>query len=176
MNETTNEIFAKMLDWLYVNKKASSQREVAEKAGIDPVTTSRILNGRVKKAKLETLRKVNEAYGNVFNNEWIRGKSDVMLAHPEENVCVDMHGLAPGMPDMSSMTNAIIAGRDEAIMALKGQLASKDETIEALKGRMEEKERLISHLEQQLMELRMEKGLHHFAPGVAEEQRNQPKV
>lgn len=152
---TTNEIFKKMLNWLYANKKAGNQTDVARKAGLNEVTVSRILNGRVKKAKQETLWAVNNAYGNVFNPDWLRGDSEVMLtadlAPVAEQDNTTMHNYTPpsATPDISSMINAIIAANDNTIMSLKRELAGKDETIAG-------RDALVSTLQQQVSDLRQQ--------------------
>ena len=176
---TTNEVFKKMVDWVYLNGMASNQAELCEKIGLDPASVSRILNGRVKGCKGETLRKVNAAFGNIFNPEWIRGESNVMLVRDLTptgmNACVETRSM---VPDMSSMINAVIAGKDDAIMALKRELASKEETIAALRGQIDDKEalirdkeRYIGSLQQQLADLQRERGSRSgfpYVPGVAE--------
>jgi len=170
---TTNEIFKKMLNWLYANKKAGNQTDVARKAGLNEVTVSRILNGRVKKAKQETLWAVNNAYGNVFNPDWLRGDSEVMLTadldRQDAADGTDMQQSAPMYaPNRQAMIdfNRIIAAKDEAYESLRGSLESKEETIAELRGRLadkdaliQEKERTINRLQQQLYELQTEKGL-----------------
>lgn len=148
---TTIEIFKKMLDWLYANTEASNQTDVARKAGMNQVTMSRILNGKVKNVKSETMRAVNAAYGNVFNPEWMRGDSDVMLV-------ADLRPAAPatapaGLPTGNTsptppdtMTAALLSAKDETIAALRSQLSDKDNVIAT-------KDALISSLQQQLSKL-----------------------
>ena len=87
-----NEIFAHVLDWLIKNKYVEDQKDLARKTGITPTTISRIMTGKVE-PKDETLRKLNEAFDNIFNMQYLRGRSTTMLAkdviyyeqHPEEN-------------------------------------------------------------------------------------------
>ena len=152
---TTVEIFKKMLNWLYANKKAGNQTDVARKSGVNEVTVSRILNGRVKKVKQETLWAVNVAYGNVFNPEWLRGDSDVMLmadltpVTEQDNTAMHNYAQQTAPPDMSSMINAIIAANDQTIMSLKRELAGKDETIAG-------RDAMISTLQQQVADLRQQ--------------------
>lgn len=159
---TTIEIFKKMLDWLYANTEASNQTDVARKAGMNQVTMSRILNGKVKNVKPETMRAVNAAYGNVFNPEWMRGESDVMLVadlQPAADATVpagSTGGEPSSTPPLDAMTAALLAAKDETIAAMRSQLTDKDDVIAA-------KDALISNLQQQLDTLRtqlaIEKGL-----------------
>lgn len=147
---STQERFKQMLDWLYANRDVKNQADIALTAGINATTVSRILKERVKSVKLETLRAVNAAYGNVFNPEWIRGDSDIMLAadvKPTENPAPSPTATMPSgfpdsatAPDMSSLINAALAAKDETIAALRDQIADK--------------ERYILSLQQQLRDLR----------------------
>ncbi len=155
---TRIEIFKKMLDWLCANiEDVKNQTDVARAAGLNETSVSRIMNGRVKSVKPETLRAVNAAYGNVFNPEWLRGDSDVMLV-AELNTNDKANGTprtgvpSPTLPDMT----AIVAAKDETIAALQAQISAKDDTINA-------KNALIDALQQQLATLRtqlaIEKGI-----------------
>lgn len=88
-----NECFRVVLDWLYQNGKVSDQQELAEKTGLSEKTISQILNNKVKKISDATIRKLNEAFENIFNPAYLRGQSVFMLSedemyynlHPEEN-------------------------------------------------------------------------------------------
>lgn len=154
---TTIEIFKKMYDWLCANCGIVNQVEVARAAGINEVTVSRILNNQVKKASMETLHKVNAAYGHVFNPAWIRGESDVMLTADTRckhstQINTDVHGVSSPTPSataVDALTAALLASKDETITAQKRELAAKDA--------------LIANLQQQLSDLRaqlaVEKGL-----------------
>lgn len=173
---TTNEIFKRMLDWLYANTEAKNQADVARQAGLNETTVSRIANDRVKSVKLETLRAVNAAFGNVFNPAWLRGASDVMLtadAKRQESAQVGtaMHGApspTPSATAVDALTAALLASKDETITAQKRELAAKDA--------------LIANLQQQLTDLRtqlaVEKGLlTGTSPSApAEPERGQPYV
>ena len=87
-----NEIFATILDWLIKNDYVDDQKDLAKKTGITPTTISRIMTGKVE-PKDDTLRKLNDAFGNIFNMQYLRGRSTTMLAkdaiyyeqHPEQN-------------------------------------------------------------------------------------------
>ena len=184
---TSNEIFAKMLDWIFANTDARYNTDVARKADINATSISRILNGQVKKVSQDTLRTVNAAYGNVFNPEWLRGKSSVMLVSDlskPETEPEDGQQPAPAAPDMSSLFNAVIAANDQAITSLKRELAAKEETIAELRGRIDDKDEIIRQkdrhingLEQQIRQMQAERGLlsGQSVVGVAEKDKTRPR-
>lgn len=156
---TTVEKLKRMLDWIYTNTEVHNQTGVARKIGMNPVSMSKIHNGKTKSVKQETLRAINAAFGNVFNPEWLRGESDVMLLAD-----VNKQLSASASPATDGMAAVIIdslkrelAGKDETIAALKRELAAKDDVVAT-------KDKLISTLQQQIDDLRMqvvaEKGLH----------------
>lgn len=78
-----NEIFATVLDWLIMERYVIDQRDLANKTGITATTVSRIMTGKVE-PKDETLRKLNSAFGNMFNMQYLRGLSTTMLVADEE--------------------------------------------------------------------------------------------
>lgn len=88
-----NKCFRVVVDWIYRNSDVSDQQELAAKTGLSEKTISQILNNKVKKPSEATIRKLNEAFGNIFNPAYLRGQSVFMLAedemyynlHPEEN-------------------------------------------------------------------------------------------
>jgi transcriptional regulator with XRE-family HTH domain len=144
---TTIEIFKKMLDWIYDNQLASNQTEVARKIGMNPVSMSKIHNGKTKSVKQETLRAVNAAYGNVFNHDWLRGESDVMLlADLTPDTTTDVTAIDESAQVPTDLTPQLIASKDEIITILRSQLADKDALIES-------KERYIKILQQQIFDL-----------------------
>lgn len=156
---TTIQIFHKMFDHLVSNKLIPNQTELARAAGLNEVSVSRILNGQVKSVKQETLWKVNNAFDNIFNPEWMRGKSDVMLMD-------DLAQVSTVTPVQQTVdpTTALLAAKDEAIASLKRELAAKDDVIAAKDVIISTKDKLIDTLQQQIDALRIqiaiEKGLH----------------
>ena len=158
---TTIQIFRKMFDYLVSNKLIPNQTELARAAGLNEVSVSRILNGQVKSTKQETLWKVNVAFDNIFNPEWMRGESDVMLMADLTPVSTEQPSLAPQTADPIT---ALLAAKDETIASLKRELAAKDDVIAAKDGIISMKDKLIDTLQQQIDNLRLqaaiEKGLH----------------
>ena len=73
-----NEIFAHVLDWLVREKMVKDQQDLSMKTGISKNTISRIMTGKVE-PKDDTLRKLNESFGNIFNMQYLRGQSTTML-------------------------------------------------------------------------------------------------
>jgi transcriptional regulator with XRE-family HTH domain len=153
---TTIQTYKKMLAYLIDNGKAKDYAAIARKAGVKEAQISRVRNNHVKSVKEETLRQINNAYGRIFNPDWWRGDSDVMLvanlAKVDKKDEVTLHNPAQlsTAPDVGSLINALIAAKDDAIIALQARIADKDELIQ-------EKERLISSLQQQLFDLRIPK-------------------
>lgn len=78
-----NEIFAHVLDWLVREKIVKDQQDLSMKTGISKNTISRIMTGKVE-PKDETLRKLNAAFGNMFNMQYLRGQSKTMLVADQE--------------------------------------------------------------------------------------------
>lgn len=149
---TKIEIFKKMLDWLCANiESVNSQTDVARAAGLNETTVSRIMNGRVKNVKYKTLLAVNATYGNVFNPEWLRGESEVMLI---EDIKQDAVSGGSAVGEKSVTPEALLASKDDTIAALREQLAAKDSIIKAKDDVITSKDALISTLQQQISELR----------------------
>lgn len=88
-----NECFRVALDYLYKNGLVADQRELSAKTGISQKSISHILNERVQNPSEASIRKLNEAFGNIFNPEYFRGHSIHLLMedvayytqHPEKD-------------------------------------------------------------------------------------------
>ena len=150
-----NEIFAHVLDWLIQNNKVEDQKDLALKTGISQNTISRIMTGKVEPSD-DTLRKLNATFGNIFNMQYLRGESIVMLiedvayykSHPGElNKLINGEG--DNKIDQSSLVNAALAAKDATI-------AAKDETIAALHEQIQAKDELIAALRQQIATLQQQ--------------------
>jgi transcriptional regulator with XRE-family HTH domain len=82
------------IDYLYEKRLVKTQRDRAVKIGITETSISRLRKGQ-RGVSYETLRKLNETFGNIFNMQYFRGESDVMLVadigkeQPPTNIEVD---------------------------------------------------------------------------------------
>ena len=181
-----NKFFARAFDWLYQHGKAIDQTDISRKTGISKTTISRIINYGVNRPDEKTIRRLNDAFGNVFNPDFLRGQSDIMLtselSSDNKPVVADLHVLTPDMPDYPSLVNATIAAKDDAIASAKREASAKDETIESLKREVATKDSYIKMLEQQVKDLQRKLaaqqakdiiGAHPFPIGAADEGNSQ---
>ena len=126
-----NKIFAAAYDHLKRTQGVRTQEQLAEKMGVSPETVSRIIRAHTDVTE-DAISRLQTASGCIFNLQWLRGESDVMLvADIKKNDGHATEATSPSSPDMSSMINSIIAAKDDAITSLKREVASKDETIAA---------------------------------------------
>lgn len=160
-NERRNHIFAEAFDYLKRTQGIKTQQELAEKMGVTPDTVSRIIKARTDVTE-DAITRLQTASGCIFNLQWLRGESDVMLA-------VDLkkkngntaEAVSSSYPDMSSLINSIIAAKDETIATKDAAIADKDAVIA-------DKDSFIKALQQQVSDLRaqlaIQKGLSDGYP------------
>lgn len=171
-----NEIFAFVLDWLVKNKGVDGQKGLSQITGISQNTVSRIMTGKVEPSD-DTLRKLNDAFGGIFNMNYLRGISTVMfiedemyyVQHPDEHPLYEKKEPAAQIPDMSSVFNAALAAKDETITTLKERISDLQHTIS-------DKDEIISQLRKEISELykKLDTGVnmnYHFPIGVADEKK-----
>ena len=156
-----NELFKVAIDYIYKEHLVSSQGELAEKIGISSSALSRIMNDK-KFVGDDTLRKMNEAFGNIFNMAYFRGEDPhCMLVkdliyykqHPEERLVFDKPQTtttpAPQAIDYTFLIEKAVekatAYADKTIAMLEKQVAmlekevdEKDAEISMLKSRLHE--------------------------------------
>ena len=100
-NKTKNELFFDAVEYLYSEKLVASQQELAAKIGISPSAFSRIKSG-VNTVSDDTIRKMNDAFGNIFNMAYFRDKSGFLLAKQAKDLGM-YHG--NGQPNQSESIN-----------------------------------------------------------------------
>lgn len=137
-DKTRNNNFAAALDYLKrQSDKKLYQKDLAEMLGVTEDTISNIIHYRTAVSE-DMITQLQTISGCVFNLQWLRGQSDVMLAKDVPVAC---------LPNNNAQ---LLAAKDESIAALKSELAAKDATIAA-------KDDLIASLQQQIADLRNHK-------------------
>ena len=163
-----NELFKVAVDYLFREKKVSSQKELAEKIGITEQSLSRVMNGG-RTVSDKTLRLMNEAFGGIFNMAYFRGEDPHCMLmedlayykqHPEERLVFEKpngdnpaplesaNAVPASSPiDPSSIMNAALAAQMQSIELLKSEKAS---LLEAHAREIQAKDDLIQSLRDQL--------------------------
>ena len=180
-DKTRNNIFAAAFDYLKRTTDINTQQELADKMGVTKDTVSRIITAKTKVTD-DAITKLQTASGCIFNLQWLRGESDVMLAADADKAPVADNIHESTHIDQSSLMNATIAAQQTSIESLKREVAAKDETIGSLKREGATKDELIRSLQQQVADLRAalaeqrEKdslGNYPFTIGAADDQEQQ---
>jgi plasmid maintenance system antidote protein VapI len=190
-DKTRNNIFAAAIDEIRRREGKLTQLDLAKRMGVNKDTITNILRYRTAVTD-DIITRLQNASGRIFNLQWLRGESDIMLSEQDNEGSETFRNNTPsGVPTYSSMTNSIIAAKDEAIESLKREVAAKDltiesqkrevaaknETIESQKRESTSKDVLIESLQQQVADLRaalaeQQKkdsfGNYPFTPGVAD--------
>lgn len=135
-----NNIFAAAIDYLKRNRVIISQAELAAKMGVNKDTITNIIKYRTVVTE-DVITKLQTASDCVFNLQWLRGESDVMLMEDlqrsEENTNVDpwkcSEEVAPTRYGSDRTFDIVVAAKDEVIASLKRELSDKDVLIEVLR-------------------------------------------
>lgn len=122
-----NDNFAAALDHLKRQGIVSSQVELAKLIGVSKDTITNILHYYTPVTE-DVITKLQTATNNLFNLQWLRGISDVMLS---QEATPASHSSADGL-DMSSVIDTIVAAKDCEIAALKSEMATKDKLIASM--------------------------------------------
>jgi len=156
-----NQLFKVAVDYIYQEHLVNSQGELAKKIGISESALSRIMNDK-KFVGDDTLRKMNEAFGGIFNMAYFRGDDPHCMLmedllyyqqHPEERLVFDKPQTpAPPQPEPAQPSvndNAFITSKTFELMlkpietahanevaALKQQIAAQNETIASLRQQL----------------------------------------
>ena len=73
-----NECFRVAVDYLYSKNAIKADKELAEKIDVTPATLSRIRKDQSSVSD-DTIRKMNDAFGGIFNLAYFRGESTWLL-------------------------------------------------------------------------------------------------
>jgi transcriptional regulator with XRE-family HTH domain len=138
-----------MVDYILDHRIYADQKQLAAAADLTNTTISRMKSGAIKNPTMSSLIKINDACGGIFNMDYLRGRSNTMLAADAVTPTTD--AAAPVQPAVMPASNA------ELSSYVNSALASKDETIEALKSKLADLGTLVDELREQLAEKRRDK-------------------
>lgn len=191
-----NEFFMVAVDHIFKEGMVASQKELAEKIGITESTLSRIKNNK-KFVGDETLRKMNEAFGGIFNMAYFRGQSVYLLKEDAADAMMKSVGKesppqsTPSLPDPSSIMNAALSAQmqtietqKQTIASMMREAASKEDLIANLRARIIEKDDHIATLKARIAELQQlvsiqkntDLGTYPFPVGVADDKKQRKNL
>ena len=158
-----NELFKVAVDYIYKEHLVGSQGELAEKIGISASALSRIM-GDKKFVGDDTLRKMNEAFGNRFNMAYFRGEDPHCMLiedliyykqHPEERLVFEKSQATPtpapqaidytfliekAVEKATAYADKTISMLEKQVSMLEKDVEAKDEEIKRLKTMLHEYE------------------------------------
>lgn len=116
---------------------------------------SAAMNGDEKYLTDSLFKNICEAYKGVFDLNYLLTGEGSLLTIEEEVHNEEYEKLYNPQPiDQSSLINAAIAAKDEAIASLKRELRTKDDVIQALREQLDTKDHLIAEQKARLIEYR----------------------
>ena len=128
-----NERFRVALDYLYKNGLVADQRELSVKTGLSQKSISHILNNRVQNPSEATIRKLNEAFGNIFNPEYFRCNSEHMLADEPVQASEPMSDYV-ALPRWADSIIQLVTEQVKTIEDLRREVAALHQEINNLKS------------------------------------------
>ncbi len=156
---TPNDRVIAVIDYVLENRIFPDQQSLVAAAGITTATLSRIKSGAIRNPTMSTLMRINDACGGIFNLDYLRGKSKVMLAADVKDTepATEKHAHQPASnAELSSYANSALASKDETIDALKSKLADRDQLVDELREQLAEKRRDKAALQDENYRLRKE--------------------
>ena len=152
-----NELFKVAIDYIYKEHLVGSQGELADKIGISASALSRIMNDK-KFVGDDTLRKMNEAFGGIFNMAYFRGEDPHCMLmedlayykqHQEERLVFDKPQEVAPAPQQPAMPDYVQKLFDEAVrMSTRNELLERqcEKLIGELRDSKEKNETFLSEL------------------------------
>lgn len=147
-DKTRNNNFAAAVDYLRRNTDINTQKELSKRMGVSKDTITRIMKAYTPFTE-EAISKFQTATGCIFNLQWLRGESDVMMAKDADN------GRSGNLHESTSDStqDMVVEALRDANAALKGQVAAMTKTIESLERELADKEKIVKMKEQRIAEL-----------------------
>lgn len=180
-------IRAKRLDEVYKHLFAhfgiTSQKHLAEVLKVQRTGLSSAFNGNVANLTDNLFKKICAAFPGVFNlNYLLTGEGDLLTLEEEVHNEEYEKLYNPQPIDQSSLINATIAAKDEAIASLKRELQTKNDLIQSLRDQLAAKDQLIAEQKARLIDYRRIIDSHNgisdypFPIGAAENNRDKSLI
>ncbi|MBR1630500.1 MAG: hypothetical protein IJ680_01465 [Paludibacteraceae bacterium] len=119
-----------MYNYLRRTGKVTSQKQLSQMLGMNQSSISQALNGVESYTTDSLLQKINYAFGNIFNKQWIEtGKGEMLARTIIKNNHVNGDFLNYSKKTTSPTTEQITL---ELVQELRNQLHTKDEQIKDL--------------------------------------------
>lgn len=125
-----NERFRNAIDCLYAQKLIESDVDAASKIGISKSGFSRLLNDK-KSVSVDTLRKMNDAFGGIFNMAYFRGESEHMLV--EDVVNAKQKAVSPSTDEPTANIIELYASLIKDIEGIRQQLKQELAELQTMK-------------------------------------------
>ena len=134
----------------------------AKSVGMTQPAMSSAINGNEAYLTDNLFRKICGAFPGVFNLDYLLTgegnlltlEEDVISERLEKTGSVTPVTPPVNVPDMSSVFNAALAAKDEAIVSLKRELSTKDDLIQSLRDQLAAKDQLIAEQKARLIDYR----------------------
>ena len=175
-----NQLFKVAVDYIYKEHLANGQGELAKKIGISESALSRIMNDK-KFVGDDTLRKMNEAFGGIFNMAYFRGEDPQCMLmedllyyqqHPEERLVFvkpkkenvqQSEAVQPSSQDTTlimskmfeSMLKPIEAAHAQQVASLNQQIADKQTIIDLQTDKIKSQADEIARLQKVIDDIRV---------------------
>lgn len=150
MDENTKRI-NDVYDYLIYKHVINGQEDMAKALKTSRPNITSMLSGK-KSVSTETFRKISEAFPNIFSLNWLlTGTPPMFIDDPFKTGSA--HETDKTL-DKSSLINAALAAKDDAIESLKRELRTKDEIIQALRDQLADKDQIIAEQKARLIDYR----------------------
>lgn len=147
-----------MVDYILDHRIYADQKQLAIAAGLTDTSISRMKSGQIKNPTVNSLMKINDACGGIFNLDYLRGRSNTMLVKDVVKPANEPAATEPPVSnaELSSYANSALASKDETIEALKSKLSDRDQLVDELREQLAEKRRDKAELQDENYRLRKE--------------------
>ena len=127
----SNGLFAHAIDWIYANTEVKDQKTLAALTKITETTISRILNDRVKKPSEDSILRLNDAFGGIFNLSYFRGESPYLLMKDAEET--KQKAVSPSTDEPTANIIELYASLIQDIEKIRQQVKQELAEVQALK-------------------------------------------